>query len=96
MEHFEIYGTIDDNIVFCLDVVKNVYTEGWNVIQYGKGIVLWDENEKTVNDYIDAAIASMAQVFEFLNSHGHVCVMHNVGKHVHRINKEGGFIVDAE
>lgn len=88
MEHFEIYGTIDDNIVFCLDVVKNVYTEGWNVIQYGKGIVLWDENEKTVNDYIDAAIASMTQVFEFLNSRGHVCIMHNVGKHVH-IDKEG-------
>lgn len=90
MEHFEIYGTIDDNIVFCLDVVENAYTEGWNVIQYGKGIVLWDENEKTVNDYIDAAVASMVQVFKFLNSRGHVCVMYNVGAHVHRINKEGG------
>ena len=88
MDPFEIFGTIDDNIVFCLDVVKNVYTEGWNVIQYGKGIVLWDEPEKTVNDYIDAAIASMTQVFEFLNSRGHVCIMHNVGKHVH-IDKEG-------
>ena len=88
MEHFEIYGTIDDNIVFCLDVVKNVYTEGWNVIQNGKGIVLWDEPEKTVNDYIDAAVASMTQVFEFLNSRGHVCIMHNVGAHVH-IEKEG-------
>lgn len=96
MEHFKIYGTIDDNIVFCLDVVQNVYTEGWNVIQYGKGIVLWDEDVKTVNEYIDAAVASMVQVFEFLNSHGHVCIMYNVGKHVHRISKEGGYILDAE
>ena len=96
MEHFKIYGTIDDNIVFCLDVVQNVYTEGWNVIQYGKGIVLWDEDEKTVNEYIDAAVASMVQVFEFLNNHGHVCVMYNVGAHVHKINKKGGYIADAE
>ena len=96
MEHFQIYGTIDDEIVFCLDIMQNTCTEGWNVLQCGKGIVMWDEDVKRVNNYIDAAVASTVQVFEFLNSHGHVCVMHGVGKHAHRINKEGGFVVDAE
>jgi hypothetical protein len=96
MEHFKIYGTIDDHIVFCLDVTQNVYTEGWNVIQYGKGIVMWDDDVKSVNNYIDAAVASMVHVFEYLNENGHNCIMHNVGAHVHRINKEGGYVVDAE
>ena len=96
MEHFHIFGTIGNNIVFCLDILQNAYTEGWNVIQYGKGIVLWDEDVKTVNGYIDAAVASMVHVFEYLNENGHVCVMHNVGKHAHRINKEGGYVLDAE
>lgn len=97
MEHFKIYGTIDDHIVFCLDVTQNIYTEGWNVIQYGKGIVMWDEDVKSVNNYIDAAVASMVHVFEYLNENGHVCVMHNVGAHVHTINKKGGYVVeDAE
>ena len=96
MEHITITGTIDDKIVFCLDITSNVYTDGWNVIQCGKGIVLWDEDENTVNNYIDAAVASMNQVFEFLNSRGHVCLMHNVGAHVHKINKKGGYIADVE
>lgn len=96
MDHFTITGTIDNHVVFCLDIVPNIYTNRWNVIQHGKGIVLWSEDGTTVNNYIDAAVASMAQVFEFLNGRGHVCVLNNVGAHVHDTNKKGGYNEDAQ
>lgn len=94
---FEIWGEIDGETVALMHISANAFTDDrWNVTVRDQGIVMWDEPVDKVNRYIDAWVASMANVFEFLNGKGHVCVLHNVGKHAYKINKKGGYEIYAE